>query len=103
MTNYNLSLMNVITGLLVCFTPFGIAQISIYSDVQQLKKNDQKQEIYIERSGAITNAEVAALQEIAIDIRYIKNELAEQKQFRTEFEQKSDEFYQLNPQLIRPK
>ena len=58
MTNYNLSLMNVITGLLVCFTPFGIAQISIYSDVQQLKKNDQKQEIYIERSGAITNAEV---------------------------------------------
>ena len=99
----NLNWVNVIIALIVCFTPFGVAQVQIYSDVQTLKHGYEGHEKYIEKSGAVRDEAVRALQELSIDIKYIKNELKQQREHRERFEQRSDEFYQLNPQLNRPK
>lgn len=99
----NLNWINIIIALIVGFTPFGIAQVKIYSDVQIIK---DKQEIlfeYKDESKDSKDYALNALHEILFNQKALIKEAEEQKLFREKSEQKDDDFYQLNPQLKRPR
>ena len=99
----NLNWINVLIALAACFTPFGIAQIQIYSDVQSIK---DKQEIlfdYKQDSQLTKDEAMKALQMIMIDLQYIKLEAKTQKEYREQQQKLSADFFYLNPTLNKPR
>ena len=102
MTSINLTWLNLAIALFIAFTPIGIAQVVLYSDVQTIKNNQGILFKYKSKSETSKDEAMQLLREIVTKLEYLEKEADESKEAREILIEKAAEFYYLNPQLKKP-